>query len=78
LALTKWFEKPNYKRWSTEFSYPIDESAEQALEISARWLNPAGITHAPTIFLDDIEYPDIYTIDEVQRVYYQPTDLQIN
>ena len=73
-ALDFWFNMPekDFKKWSTHFSIAkIDERSLQNLKLHQLWSYKSMIQTTPTIFINGFQLPDVYQIEDIQRIAYR-------
>ncbi len=74
-ALREWFETNEryYNEWSRQTKGDYGKAAAiQQLQLHIRWLELAGVMTAPTTFLNAVELPKFYQVQEIPKLctYY--------
>ena len=71
-VLHNWFnrEDRNFSKWGkTISSVNLKDEVNQQLILHRRWCELGRILRTPTIFLDGVELPTLYRIDDVAHLY---------
>ena len=73
-ALDFWFdmEEKDFEKWASRF--PINENLETAsktVKMHAFWCTKSNIQATPTIFINGFQLPDVYQIEDIQRIAYR-------
>jgi thiol-disulfide isomerase/thioredoxin len=75
-ALSEWYENATtgIDKWQKQFNIIENSKSEKIIEKHLNWCNEAKIERTPTFFFDGFKLPELYNLEDLERLFsFSPT-----